>query len=242
MKYFFHADTEKYRARLKRLLILTVLPILAASAFCTVNIMLNLGTEFALLMLIIICGCVLLGLTVIFPAVYLTHKLSARHGKYTYFDFLPTGMVFSRYAGEYAHWGVRVIFRRLYFIPFETLEQVTRDPKTSPYSLTLKGRIREYFFESDRLGYHITEDGALEFDTFILNENYYSELESLTIKDCFGSTKSLERSVNYYLEQFRGKPDKKPFVIADYVKRRQNPKPRTSNAELEKPSFSRKWR
>lgn len=242
-KYFFHADTAKYGDRLRHILINVFGPIIALCVFCTVQIVLNYRSEFALLLLAVICGSVLFGMIFGFSAVYITEKKKRRHSKYTFFDFLPGGMVYSEYAGEYVHWGARVITRRLYFIPFEGLESVSRDPKKAPHDITFKGEIRAYFFESDRLGYHINEDGALEFDTDLLNWGMYETLTELTIKNRFGNTKQLEQSALFYLEQFRNTPEKKPFNISEFVSRRKNkPKPTTSNPALEAPSFNRNWK
>lgn len=210
--------------------------------FCTVQIVLNYRSEFALLLLAVIGGSVLFGMIFGFSAVYITERYKRRHSKYTFFDFLPGGMVFSEYAGEYVHWGARVIMRRLYFIPFEKLESVSRDPKKAPHDITFKGEIRAFFFESDRLGYHINEDGGIEFDTDLLNWGMFETLTELTVKNRFGNTKRLEQSVMFYLEQFKNTPEKKPFNISEFVSRRSKPKPTTSNPALEAPSFNRNWK
>lgn len=244
MKYFFHAETAKYTERLKHMMILTVLSIFAVCIFCTVNIVLNFGSDIVYLLLGVIGGLVLLGMIFAFSAVYITEKYKKRHSKYTYFDFLPKGMVFSEYAGEYVHFGARVILRRLYYIPFDKLESVSRDPKTSPHNLTFKGEIRCYCQESDRLGYHISEDGNLEFDSSELNERLFEKIPVLVIRERFGNTKKLEKSVNFYLEQFKNTPEKKPFNISDYVSVQKRRKLHTSNPALEEPSvsFSRNWK
>lgn len=241
-KYFFHADTAKYGDRLRHILIIVFGPIIALCVFCTVQIVLNYRSEFALLLLAVICGSVLFGMIFGFLAVYITEKYKRRHSKYTFFDFLPGGMVFSEYAGEYVHWGACVIMRRLYFIPFEKLASVSRDPKKAPHDITFKGEIRAYFFESDRLGYHINEDNGIEFDTDLLNWGMFETLSELSIKNRFGNTKRLEQSVLFYLEQFRNTPEKKPFNISEFVSRRSKPKPTTSNPALEAPSFNRNWK
>lgn len=244
MKYFFHAETARYTERLKHMMILTVLSIFAVCIFCTVNIVLNFGSDIVYLLLGVIGGLVLLGMIFAFSAVYITEKYKKRHSKYTYFDFLPKGMVFSEYAGEYVHFGNRIILRRLYYIPFDKLESVSRDPKTAPHNLTFKGEIRCYCQESDRLGYHISEDGNLEFDSSELNERLFEEMPVLVIRERFGNTKKLEKSVNYYLEQFKNTPEKKPFNISDYVSVQKRRKLHTSNPALEEPSvsFSRNWK
>lgn len=244
LKYFFHAEVEKYTERLRHAMILVAMSIFAVCTFCTVNIVLNFGSDIVYLLLAVIGGFVLLGMIFAFSAVYMTEKRKRRHSKYTYFDFLPKGMVYSEYAGEYVHFGDRVILRRLYYIPFEKLGSVSRDPKTAPHNLTFKGEIRCYFQESDRLGYHVSEDGNLEFDSTELNERLFEEMPVLVIKDRFGNTKKLEKSVNYYWEQFRNTPEKKPFNISDYVLVAKRKKLHTSNPALEEPSvsFSRNWK
>lgn len=242
MKYFFHAEVEKYTRRLKHMMLLAAMSVFAVCAFCTINIVLNFGSEIVYLLLALIGGFVFLGMVFGFSAVYFTEKHKRRHSKYTYFDFLPKGMIFSEYAGEFTRYGEKKILRRLYYIPFEGLISVARDPKTAPHNLTFTGEIRAYFQESDRLGYHIDEDGNLEFDSAELNIRLYEELPSLVVRDRFGNTKRLEKSVNFYLEQYKNTPEKKPFNISDYVSVRKRTKLRTSNAALEEPSFSRKWK
>ncbi len=224
------------------MMLLAAMSVFAVCAFCTINIVLNFGSEIVYLLLALIGGFVFLGMVFGFSAVYFTEKHKRRHSKYTYFDFLPKGMVFSEYAGEFTRYGEKKILRRLYYIPFEGLISVTRDPKTAPHNLTFTGEIRAYFQESDRLGYHIDEDGNLEFDSAELNIRLYEELPSLVVRDRFGNTKRLEKSVNFYLEQYKNTPEKKPFNISDYVSVRKRTKLRTSNAALEAPSFSRKWK
>ncbi len=241
-RYFFHADTAKYSSRLRHVLTIVFGPLIALCVFCTVQIVLNYRSEFALLLFAVICGSVLFGTVFGFSAAYITEKRKRRHSKYTFFDFLPSGMVYSEYAGEYVHWGARVITRRLYFIPFGKLESVSRDPKKAPHDITFKGEIRAFFCESDRLGYHVNEDGGLEFDTDLLNWGMFETLSLLTIKNHFGNTKRLEQSVLFYLEQFKNTPEKKPFDITDFVSRRRKPKPTTSNPALEAPSFNRNWK
>ncbi|MCH5205042.1 MAG: hypothetical protein J1F03_09840 [Oscillospiraceae bacterium] len=223
------------------MLIVTV-PILAVCTFCTVNIMLNIGREISVMYLIISGVSVLLGMTVAFTAAYFTDKISRRHSKYTYFDFLPKGMVFSEYAGEFARYGKKVILRKLYYIPFETLESVSRNPKIAPHDIEFKGEIRGYFFETNRLGYHIFEDGEIVFDNIELNFGRYDELKSVTVKDRFGNTKRLEKAVNYHWNNFKNAPKKKPFNIADYVTTVKKRRPKTSNPMLEAPSYSRDWK
>lgn len=242
MKYFFHAEVEKYTRRLKHMMLLAAMSVFAVCAFCTINIVLNFGSEIVYLLLALIGGFVFLGMVFGFSAVYITEKYKRRHSKYTYFDFFPKGMIFSEYAGEFTRYGEKKILRRLYYIPFEGLISVTRDPKTAPHNLTFTGEIRAYFQESDRLGYHIDEGGNLEFDSAELNIRLYEELPSLVVRDRFGNTKRLEKSVNFYLEQYKNTPEKKPFNISDYVSVRKRTKLRTSNAALESPSYSRKWK
>ena len=244
LKYFFHAEVEKYTERLRHAMILVAMSVFAVCTFCTVNIVLNYGSDIVYLLLAVIGGFVLLGMVFAFSAVYMTEKRKRRHSKYTYFDFLPKGMVYSEYAGEYVHFGDRIILRRLYYIPFEKLETVTRDPKTAPHNLTFTGEIREYFQETDRLGYHVTEAGNLEFDSAELNTRLFEERTVLVIKDRFGNTKKLEKSVNYYREQFKNAPEKKPFNISDYVSVQKRRKLHTSNPALEERtvSFSRNWK
>lgn len=244
MKYFFHAEIAKYTARLRHMMILAAMSVFAVCTFCTVNIVLNFGSDIVYLLLVVIGGLVLLGMIFAFSAVYITEKRKRRHSKYTYFDFLPKGMVFSEYAGEFVRFGDRIILRRLYYIPFDKLTAVSRDPKTAPHNLTFTGEIREYFQETDRLGYHVSEDGNLEFDSAELNTRLFEVIPTLVIKNRFGNTKKLEKSVNFYWEQFKNTPEKKPFNISDYVSVQKRKKLHTSNPALEEPSvsYNRNWK
>ena len=239
IKYYFHADVEKYSDRLRRMLILVIVPILAICVFSTANIVLNFGSDFSKLLMIVIAGSVFFGMVFTFAAAYVIYKCRSRHSRYTFFDIIPCGMIFSEYAGEFTHYDDRIIMRRLYYIPFDKLESVSRDPKTAPHNIRFKGVIREYYLETERLGYHIDEDGKLEFDTGILNMAYFTEVPEVTVKNRFGNTKRLEKSVLYYWEEFKNIPEKKPFDISKYVTARRKHKTKTSNPALEAPSFSR---
>ena len=245
MRYFFHADAAKYKRRLKSLLIIVIMPLVAVCVFCTVNIVLHFPTEgdyaFALLMLAIIAGCVALGIIFAFAAAYFTEKLSRRHSRYTYFDILPCGMVYSLYAGEFVRYGKRQIYRRLWYIPFRHFERTERDPKTDPCAIRIKGEIHAYLLPSDSLGYHVTEDGEMSFDHRELNDRGFERTSVLEIKGRFGSTKALERSIEYYAEQFKNRPEKKPFDISEHISVKKKKRPTTSNPALEAPSFDRKW-
>ena len=221
------------------MLIVTV-PILAICTFCTVNIIINFGREIAAMFLIIAGVCVAFGIIFAFAAAYFTDKKIRRHSRFTYFDFLPKGMIFSEYAGEFTRYGKRIILRRLCYIPFETFESVSRNPN-APHDISFKGEIREYLCDSKRLGYHIFEDGELVFDSFELNFGHFEKLSALTVKDRFGNTRRLEKAVNYYLKRYKNAPKKKPFDIKDYVAVAKKRKPKTSNPALELPSYNRKW-
>lgn len=244
MKYFFHADTEKYRRRLKSMIIIVFMPLFAVCVFCTVNLVMNLrvdtNREFLILMLSIIAGTVFIGMTFAFTAAYFTEKLKRRHSRCTYFDILPDAMVYSVYAGEFIRYGERVIYRKLYFIRFESFESVSRDLKTAPDSVTIKGEIREFLLPDRHLGYHV-ENGTTSFDHPELNERGFTLRSALEVNGRLGSTKRLERSINYYFEQYKNKPVKKPFNIAEHISRKKKAVPRTSNPALDAPRYDRKW-
>ena len=53
-KYFFHADTSKYGERLRHLLIIVNVPIIALCVFCTIQIVLNYRSEIAVMLLSLI--------------------------------------------------------------------------------------------------------------------------------------------------------------------------------------------
>lgn len=242
MKYFFHSNTDIYSDRLKRVEILVLIPLFIICVFCTVNIVVNFGSSIVKLLLMIVAGCVLFGLAFSFIAVYFTYKAKRRHSRYTYFDVLPKAMIYSEYAGEYVRYGEKIVLRRLYYIPFEEFESVSRDPKTAPRSITIKGKIREYLQETDRLGYHIEENGEVVFDSPELNERLFREINELVIKERLGNTKALERSINCYYEQWKNTPEKKPFDISEHITVVRRKKPRTSNPALDAPSYSRNWK
>ncbi len=246
MDYFFHADTTKYRRRLKAIVITVLVPLFGICVFCAVNILLNISSGaakgFVGLLAGVIVGCAVVGIITVFTVVYFTHKLTARHNRFTFIDILPEGFVFSLYAGEFRRYSEQVILRRLYFVPFSGVEEISRDPKNSPCSLHIKGEIRSYLCESDRLGYHVDEDNHLQFDSAELNEKGFEKLERLEINRWFGSTKRLEIALRHYLEEYRAIPEKKPFNIADHVSRKQKKRPQTSNPLLEAPSYDRNWK
>lgn len=242
-KYYFHADVEKYSERLRRMLIIVLMPLLAICVFSTVNIVLRFGSSFSRLLMILIPATVAFGMVFTFVSVYFIDKRRRRHARYTFLDIVPCGVVFSEYAGEFTRYGEKIIMRRLYYIPFDKLESVSRNPKQTPHDIKFKGEIRRYYHRTDRLGYHITEDNKLEFDTMILNTAYFDTISEVTVKNRLGNTARLEKSVLYYLEEFKKIPEKAPFDITKYVSNTRRPRrPKTSNPALEAPTFSRNWK
>lgn len=240
-RYYFHAEVGDYSRRLRRVISVVITPILTMCVLCAVGIVLGFGSDFVRLMLWVIAFGVLMGMVFTFIAVYVTDKYKRRHSRYTFFDILPSGLIYSEYAGEFTRYGKRIILRKLYYIPFKGIESISRDPKKSTRELVIKGEVREYFEETNRLGYHITEDGELLFDTLILNTNYFKKRNTLTIKEHLGNTKRIERAALYYWEEFRKIPEKPPFDITKAIAVRKRKKLTTSNPKLEAPSYSRKW-
>ena len=118
MDYFFHADTTKYRRRLRGTAIIVLVPLFGVCVFCAVNILLNLGagnsSGILKLMALVIVICVLAGTTTMFAAALLAKKYTARHSRFTYLDILTDGFVFSLYAGEFRNWDDQVIFRAVF--------------------------------------------------------------------------------------------------------------------------------
>lgn len=239
---FFHADTTGYSIALRHTLTIVVIPLIAVCIFCTVNIVLHYDLGFTRLLIYVIAGCVFFGMAFTFSAVYITEKRKRRHARFTFFDILPQGMVFSEYAGEFIRYGDRIILRRLYYIPFSDFESVSRDPKKTPRELTIKGAVRAYFFEDTRLGYHVDENGNVIFDSVVLNMGMFEPISEFTIKKRFGNTKALEASILFYKEKFDNMPEKKPFDISEFVPVRRKRRLHTSNPALEAPSFNRNWK
>lgn len=241
-RFYFHARTGKYKRNLRRAVIVVTIPVFMMCVFCAVVIVLNFVPDLIPMMLMIIAFGVLTAMVFTFAAVYIADKLARRHSRFTFFDIVSDGMVYSEYAGEYKHYGKRTVLRRLYYIPFKTLESIDRDEKQSPYDITFSGGIREYLEDSDRLGYHIAEDGTLYFDTLPLNTRYFKQINKLKIHNRFGNTRKIEKSARAYWEAFRQLPPKKPFDITKAISVRRRKKLKTSNALLEAPSFSRNWK
>lgn len=241
-KYYFHADVEKYSDRLRHMLIIVLVPLLAICVFSTVNIVLNFGSNFSRLLMIIVSASVCFGMVFTFTAVFVIDKLKRRHSRFTFLDIVPCGIIFSEYAGEFTRYGERMIMRRLYFIPFDKLESVSRNPKEAPHNIKFKGGIRKYYLETTRLGYHITDDDKLDFDTAILNTAYFDNVSEVTVKNRLGNTARLEKSVLHYWEEFKNAPEKEPFDISKFVSERRRHRPKTSNPALEAPSFNRNWK
>ncbi len=227
------------------MIISVLVPLLAVSVFCSANIIFNLreggSRSLALIMIHIIAVCVAVGMFVCFAGAYITERKMRRHAKYTYLDILPKGIIYSRYAGEHSIYGSHTVYRRLYYIPFKQLTEISRDKKQSPKSITINGEIHSYFLTSDELGYHIDEEGELSFNHPELNERFFETLSVLKIDSDFGSTTRLLHSIEHYREKFRNTPEKKPFNIADYVTVKHKKPMRTSNPALDAPSFDRKW-
>lgn len=194
------------------------------------------------LMAAVIAACVLAGTVTVFLAAYHCYKHCRRHSRFTYLDILPDGFVFSLYAGEFRDYSELVVLRRLYYVPFAGVTEIFRDAKNSPCSVTVRGEVRCYLCESDRLGYHVDEDDHMHFDSPELDERGFERLESLRIDGWFGRTKRLEAALNFYLEQFRSIPEKKPFNIAEHIAVKKRKRPTTSNPLLEAPTYDRNWK
>lgn len=245
MRDFFHCDTTIYKKRLKTVLAALLAPLIAVCVFCAANIIFNLRPDgdkgFAQLMVWIAVGCVAAGMIFCFAGAYIADRKRRLHARYTYFDILPKGMIYSRYAGQSHLYGERTVYRRLYYIPFSSLTEVLRDPKRSPFELTICGVAQQYFLPSDCLGYHIDEEGELQFDNPELMERHFEFRGKLVISHDFGRTKQLQRSIEHYLELFRNAPQKKQFNIADHIAVKSKKTLRTSNPMLDAPSFDRKW-
>lgn len=241
-KFYFHAKVGKYKRNLRRAVIIVTIPVFMMCVFCSIVIVLNFIPDLIPMMLLIIAFGVLVAMVFTFAAVYIADKLARRHTRFTYFDIVPDGMVYSEYAGEFKQYGKRIILRRLYYIPFKSLESIARDEKQSPHDITFHGEIREYLEDSNRLGYHISEDGTLYFDTVPLNTRYYKTLSKLTIRNRFGNTRRIEKSARAYWEEFKQLPPKQPFDITKVISIRKRRKLKTSNPLLEAPSFSRNWK
>ena len=242
MRCFFHADVSDFSKALRHALTVVIIPLFAICVFCTVNVVLHYNTGFTRLLVMVIAGCVLFGMIFTFSAAYIIDKKKRRHSRFTFFEILPQGMIYSEYAGEYVHFGDLVILRRLCYIPFADFENTSRDPKKAPHELTIKGKIRSYYYENSRLGYHVDEDGLMTFDTAILNIGLYDEIPEITIKKRFGNTKKLEAAILHYKEHFDNIPEKKPFDISEFISVKRKPKLHVSNPALEAPSFSRNWK
>lgn len=245
MQEFFHAETSIYAKRFKTVNVAVLLPLGAVCIICAAMIIFNLhsdgDTGLIQLMVYIVIGCVAFGMATVFTGAYIAEKKARRHARFTYFDILPKGMVYSRYAGEHYLYGERTIYRRLYYIPFVSLVSVSRDAKNAPAAMEITGDIREFFMPSDCLGYHIDSDGELSFDNAELNERFFTVGSKLKVSNDFGSTKRLVKSVEYYMERFRNTPEKKPFKISDHVKQKSKRPMKTSNPMLDAPRFDRKW-
>ncbi len=245
-KKFFHANTSFYKKRLKGMIITVVVPLSAICVFCTAYIILRVcepswDKTLPLIPIFIISACVFLGTAFVFAACYLHYKYTVRHNKYTYLDIFPKGMVYSVYAGEYFCFGSRVIYRRLYYMPFSGMEDIIRDGKNSPFSMTIKGEIHEFLQQSKHLGYHIDEDGELTFDYPELNTRGFEKIGSLEITGILGNTARPVYTAKKFLKNFRETPEKEPFDISKYIIKKRTVKRKTSNPLLEAPNYSRKW-
>ncbi len=245
-KKFFHANTSFYRKRLKGMIITVVAPLFAICVFCTAYIILKVcslswNKTIPVLPVFIIMASVFLGIIFVFCACYLTRKYIVRHNKYTYLDIFPKGMVYSVYAGEYFGFGDRVIYRRLYYMPFSGMEEIIRDGKNSPFSMTIKGEIRVFLYPSKDLGYHIDEDGELSFDHIELNTRGFEKTDKLEIVGILGKTARPVYIAKKFLKDYREAPQKEPFDISKYITKKRAVKHKTSNPGLETPSYSRRW-
>lgn len=101
----------------------------------------------------------------------------AMHKKYTYLEFSPQCVMYSRYAGCTV--GIRraTVYRTLDIIPIEALSGIKRLPRQKA---GLTGVFRHYVGTDERLAYRIRR-GKVVFENWWLNDNDYREIKELIL-------------------------------------------------------------
>jgi len=144
-------------------------------------------------------------------------RLTAVHSRYTYIEIGLRDVIVSSYAGQYVHFGERVVFRDLFIIPLDMLEEVGEVSVRGRKKIQFVGKsdaFRGYNGNSQRLGY-IFVDGVLKF-----TEPYYElgggvKCDRVVIPSRFGNVSRLVKSIDDAKKRLAELPPDKPYVFRE---------------------------
>ena len=236
---YFHFIPNREKLRLKKLLLCTAgfcAEICVAAFFVLIfNFITACNYDVIFRVMLVICGVILLGMTICFTASELCYKKIRRKSRYTYLDIQLKFIVFSSYGGEYTSGGRKIIVRDLYYIPIKELKSA--EPEKKGKGVILTGNFRHYCMNSENLGYHV-KDGEAVFDREWLNIGGFEAVGAVRIPPVFGKTERLIESIEFSRKRFAEIPAPKPYVFkeADFIRRRAKPRYLPENFR-----FDRRW-
>jgi hypothetical protein len=227
MRSFFHAQTGKYIKRRKYITWLTLLPLFQASLIAALIVSVNFRAFYEkgyhLIAFYGIAAAAMAGTLVFFIVFILTEHLVKRNARYTFFEVADKSLIFSKYDWDYVNRGKRIVSRRLYIVPLESLDKIGYSLKKRKVYLEGKN-FRVYTDSSERLNYKLS-GGFPEFESWWYNQNGFETLGAVAIPAVFAGTdtEKLCKRIAEAAKNFQNAPKPKPYVHkeADFVRRRR---------------------
>ena len=235
-KDFFHPDSNIYRKRVRTFLEYTVVPVVFAAVFFTVCLFLSfnnlMNNGLMLPAAVIIAGVLLVFALIVRIMLEIAENQVRTHSKYTYIEIGLKEVVVSLYAGSFTNFGEKTVLRKIFVIPLSDFHsaEVTNSEK-----IRIKGRIRSYTGNSDRLGYKF-KDGNFEFSEFFYQNQFetgFCVLEQAFIPRRFLNAENIAKSINFAKKRYDSLPPEKPYVFKELphirAKKFQERNPRQRN-------------
>ncbi|MCL2037213.1 MAG: hypothetical protein FWG83_07530 [Oscillospiraceae bacterium] len=217
MKCYFHCDANIYRKKVRTFLEYTAVPVVVIAVFMTVCLLLslrNLMNGRILFPAVASIGGVLFAFALITRVMLEIAEHRVRvHSKYTYVEVALKYVIVSLYGGSYFHKRKRVVFRRIFVIPYSQLISA-QTVKDKIRIRAEEGAIREYNGNSDRLGYYF-KDGEIIFREFLYNERGFSLKSEILIPKRFSDNDEIVESVLVAKERFGLLPTPKSYVFEE---------------------------
>ncbi|MCL1881724.1 MAG: hypothetical protein FWF76_06050 [Oscillospiraceae bacterium] len=235
MKNFFHCDANMYRKKVRAFFEYTAAPAVFVAIFLTICLLLslhNLMNSGLLFPAILVVGGIIFVFSLITRIlIEITEYCIRVHSRYTYIEIGLKDVIVSLYAGSYAHFGQKNVFRKIIVIPLETfvsaeiLENSRKNSrKNQRILIKLKNsKIRVYSGKSERLGYNFRE-GDFRFNEFYYQEGHdFKSMSEIIIPGKFGSAKTIVASIRAAKERFEVLPPENPYIFKElaFVKARK---------------------
>jgi len=207
-----------YRRRLKHFIEYTAPPLFFIAVILTITLLLSfrnlIHQEILLHAVIIVCASIFAFTLLIRIILEVAARKTAVHARYTYIEIGLKDIIISLYAGSFAHFGERTVLRTLYVIPLKEFEEAGI---VNRKKLIIKGNIKEYTGNDQRLGYFF-KDGTFEFKEAYYESQGFKEFNELVLPALFGRVETLKQiidSFNAAKARFNALPPPKPYVFRE---------------------------